>query len=109
MRIISQRHNLSVDFDSTPISVSYNHVLANVYGEDKVLGIYETDARAKEVFEDIHKAYSGMPMIFKNIEPAENIEEVLKKANLQVVYTVTEDRQTDIEYIDNGVYRMPEE
>ena len=50
-----------------------------------------------------------MPLILKNIEPAENIEEVLKKANLQVVYTVTEDRQTDIEYIDNGVYRMPAE
>ena len=107
MRIISQNKDLSIDFNHTPICVSYNHVCAIMDGQQKVIGKYETDARAKEVFEEIHIAYSGMPMIFKNIEPAENIEEVLKKANLQVVYTVTEDRQTDIEYIDNGVYRMP--
>ena len=109
MRIISQNKDLSIDFNHTPICVSYNHVCAIMDGQQKVIGKYETEERAKEVFEEIHIAYSGMPMIFKNIEPAENIEEVLKKANLQVVYTVTEDRQTDIEYIDNGVYRMPEE
>ena len=109
MRIISQNKDLSIDFNHTPICVSYNHVCAIMDGQQKVIGKYETDARAKEVFEEIHIAYSGMPMIFKNIEPAENIEEVLKKANLQVMYTVTEDRQTDIEYIDNGVYRMPAE
>ena len=107
MRIISQNKDLSIDFHHTPICVSYNHVCAIMDGQQKVIGKYETDERAKEVFEEIHIAYSGMPMILKNIEPAENIEEVLKKANLQVVYTVTEDRQTDIEYIDNGVYRMP--
>ena len=107
MRIISQNKDLSIDFNHTPICVSYNHVCAIMDGQQKVIGKYETDERAKEVFEEIHIAYSGMPMIFKNIEPAENIEEVLKKANLQVMYTVTEDRQTDIEYIDNGVYRMP--
>lgn len=108
MRIISQNKDLSIDFNHTPICVSYNHVCAIMDGQQKVIGKYKTDARAKEVFEEIHIAYSGMPMIFKNIEPAENIEEVLKKANLQVVYTVTEDRQTDIEFIDNGVYRMPQ-
>ena len=107
MRILSQNKDLSIDFNHTPICVSYNHVCAIMDGQQKVIGKYETEERAKEVFEEIHIAYSGMPMIFKNIEPAENIEEVLKKANLQVVYTVTEDRQTDIEYIDNGVYRMP--
>ena len=107
MRIISQNKDLSIDFNHTPICVSYNHVCAIMDGQQKVIGKYETEERAKEVFEEMHIAYSGMPMIFKNIEPAENIEEVLKKANLQVVYTVTEDRQTDIEYIDNGVYRMP--
>ena len=107
MRILSQNKDLSIDFHHTPICVSYNHVCAIMDGQQKVIGKYETEERAKEVFEEIHIAYSGVLMICKNIEPAENIEEVLKKANLQVVYTVTEDRQTDIEYIDNGVYRMP--
>ena len=107
MRIISQNKDLSIDFNHTPICVSYNHVCAIMDGQQKVIGKYETEERAKEVFEEIHIVYSGMPMIFKNIEPVENIEEVLKKANLQVMYTVTEDKQTDIEYIDNGVYRMP--
>lgn len=109
MRIISQRKDLSIDFDRTPICVSYNHVCAIMDGQQKVIGNYKTEERAKEVFEDIHKAYSGMPMIFKNIEPAENIEEVLKKANLQVMCTVTADRQQDMEYINNGIYYMPAE
>ena len=109
MRIISQNKDLSIDFNHTPICVSYNHVCAIMDGQQKVIGKYETEERAKEVFEEIHIAYSGMHIIFKNIEPAENIEEVLKKANLQVLYTVTADRQPDMEYIDNGIYIMPEE
>ena len=108
MRIISQRHNLSVDFDHTTISVSYNHMLANVYGEDKVLGIYKTDARANEVFEDIHKAYSGMPIVLNNVEITDDVKDFLQNSCINAIMTRTADKSS-IEYINNGIYTMPAE
>lgn len=58
MRIISQKRDLSIDFDRTPIYVNDNHVLALVEGKERVIGQYETPERAAEVFKRIHNPYS---------------------------------------------------
>lgn len=65
MRIISQRRDLSVDFESTPISVNYNHILAIIGDKERVIGEYSTQERAMEVLQNIHETYSGLPVIFK--------------------------------------------
>ena len=51
MRIISQRRDLSVDFESTPIYVNYNHILAIIGDKERVIGEYSTQERAMEVFQ----------------------------------------------------------
>ena len=107
MRIISQNNDLSIDFNHTPICVSYNHVCAIMDGQQKVIGQYETDARAKEVFEDIHKAYSGEPV--KVTELDDDSYETLLKYIVDGTPITTTTKDSSIQYINNGIYIMPAE
>lgn len=104
MRIISQTKDLSIDFDHTPICVSYNHVCAIIDGQQKVIGQYETDKRAQEVFNDIHKAYSGEPVKITELD-----ESAYKTLLNSIVDPMPIKIDSSVEYINNGIYIMPEE
>ena len=104
MRIISQAKDLSIDFDHTPICVSYNHVCAIIDGQQKVIGQYETDKRAQEVFNDIHKAYSGEPVKITELD-----ESAYKTLLNSIVDPMPIKIDSSVEYSNNGIYIMPEE
>ena len=107
MRIISQNKDLSIDFNHTPICVSYNHVCAIIDGQQKVIGQYETDKRAQEVFNDIHKAYSGEPV--KVTELDDDSYEKLLKYIVDGTPIITTTKDSSVQYINNGIYIMPAE
>ena len=107
MRIISQNKDLSIDFNHTPICVSYNHVCAIIDGQQKVIGQYETDKRAQEVFNDIHKAYSGDYV--KVTEPDDDSYEKLLKYIVDGTPITTTTKDSSVQYINNGIYIMPAE
>lgn len=65
MRIISQKRDLSVDFESMPIAVKYNHLLALIGYKECVISEYNTQERAMEAFQNIYETYSELPAIFK--------------------------------------------
>ena len=104
MRIISQNKDLSIDFNHTPICVSYNHVCAIMDGQQKVIGKYETEERAKEVFEDIHKKYSGEPVKITELD-----ESAYKTLLNSIVDPMPIKIDSSVEYSNNGIYIMPEE
>lgn len=107
MRIISQTKDLSIDFDHTPICVSYNHVCAIIDGQQKVIGQYKTDKRAQEVFEEIHKAYSGD--YGEPVKITELDESAYKTLLNSIVDPMPIKIDSSVEYINNGIYIMPEE
>ena len=76
-------------------------------GQQKVIGQYETDARAKEVFEDIHKAYSGEPV--KVTELDDDSYEKLLKYIVDGTPITTTTKDSSVQYINNGIYIMPAE
>lgn len=69
MRIINQRKNRSVNFDRVEIHIDDTRIFAVGNQKDSFLGEYDTEERAREVFEEMHKAYTG----------ALEIEEEMKK------------------------------
>ena len=107
MRIISQNKDLSIDFNHTPICVSYNHVCAIMDGQQKVIGKYNTEERAKEVFEEIHIAYSGEPV--KVTELDDDSYEKLLKYIVDGTPITTTTKDSSVQYINNGIYIMPAE
>ena len=108
MRVVSQKRDYSFDFDRTVFWTQYNVIYAKIGIDSIAIGQYESDQRAAEVFEEMHKAYSDMPLIFQNVNPSENFEQVIKEMNHNAIITVLPDEPMKVEQINNLVYYMPE-
>lgn len=110
MRVVSQNRDCSLDFNQTIFWRQQNYIYVQVGAESIAIGEYETSERAAEVFEDMHKAYSGMPVLFQNVEITEDLQQKLKEWKLEANCIVAnlKDAPQKIEQIGNSVYYMPE-
>lgn len=71
------------------------------------LGYYKTEERAKEVLQEIIKAYKGKCLIqFQGNLQNEKIEELNKKYENDAIYY---DLKTEIKQVTNSIYVMPKE
>lgn len=108
MRVVSQNSGFSFDFDRTIFWMQDNIIYAKAGTENIVVGKYETEDRAAEVFVDMHKAYSDMPLIFQNVQTSEEVEQMLKEMRHKWIKTILPDEPSKIEQINNSVYYIPE-
>ena len=109
MRLISQRKNFSFDFDRTVFWRQSDVIYAKIGGESIAIGKYQSDERAAEVFEDMHKAYSGLPLLFQNVDISEDLQQKLKEWGTNCIVAKLPDASQKVEQIGNAVYYMPEE
>lgn len=107
MRIINQRRDRSVNFDNVEIYVDDTGIFA-VRDHKILLGEYDTEKRASEVFEEIHKFYVGENVLFmNNVAFEESAQEELKNIDIKTILTAT-DSSPKVEFISgNSVYYMP--
>lgn len=110
MRVISQDRCYSYDFDRTMFWKQDGVICAHIAGDtrDRVIGSYKSSERAAEVFEDMHKTYSGMPILFQNVEISEDLSEKLGDWETNCIITRLPGENPKIEQIENSVYYMPE-
>ena len=109
MRVISQSRNFSFDFDRTVFWRQSDVIYAKIGGESIAIGKYQSDERAAEVFEDMHRAYSGLPLLFQNVEILEDLRQKLKECGANCIVAKLPDESQKVEQIGNAVYYMPEE
>lgn len=109
MRVISQSRNFSFDFDRTVFWRQSDVIYAKIGGESIAIGKYQSDERAAEVFEDMHRAYSSLPILFQNIEISEDLKQKLKEWKISCIVAKLPDTSQKVEQIGNAVYYMPEE
>jgi len=107
MRIINQRRDRSLNFDNVEIYIDDTRIFAE---EDRkiLLGEYNTEERASEVFEEVHKFYVGENVLFmNNVEFDKTGLEELKNIDMRAILTKT-DSPPKVEFISgNSVYYMP--
>ncbi len=106
MRVVSQSRRYSVDFDRSIFLTQDNIIYAKIGNDNIVFGKYESEERAAEVFEDMHKAYSPYRLIY-NIVPVEQIQTSVDLKN----FMVPQIEKADIDCTalsDSIVYYMPE-
>ena len=110
MRVISQDRCYSYDFDSTMFLKQDGVICAHISGDtrDRVIGSYKSSERAAEVFADMHKSYSGMPILVQNVEISEDLSEKLGEWETNCIITRLPGENPKIEQIGNLVYYMPE-
>ena len=109
MRVVSQDRKLSFDFDRCEIWVQDKCIFRRIDGDSHVIGKYESDERAAEVFEDIHKYCTGDIYMFKNVEFKEDFKDTLERMKRNAMYSRYDSYGPEIKRLINGVFYMPEE
>ena len=109
MRVISQSRNFSFDFDRTVFWTQYNIIYAKIGTESIAIGQYESEERAAEVFEDMHKALCGETVLFQNVEMPDDFQKKLEDWRVNAVILNIPNSESKIEKIGNHVYFMPKE
>ena len=107
MRVISQDRSYSLDFDRTVFWTQYNVIYAKIGIDSVAIGKYESSERTAEVFENMHKTYSGM-LLFQNVEISEDLSEKLGDWETNCIIARLPSESQKIEQIGNSVYYMPE-
>ena len=108
MRVVSQNKNYSFDFDRTVFWTQYNVIYAKIGVDSIAIGQYESDERAEEVFDDMHKAYSPYGLIYDNITE-EQIQAFIGSKNVRCNVINMENIDCAVTTFDSVVYYMPKE
>lgn len=111
MRIISQNRNVSIEFDNVILKIcNVSLIYAYPYANNSdviVLGKYESQERAREVFKDIHNAYAPVGIITTNLKE-EQTKPFIGSANLNMPVIKMDELDTGITTYNEIVYYMPE-
>lgn len=68
MRVVSQSKDVSLDFDRAVFTANHGMITAMVDGKTFTIGTYANLGREKEVFSDMHKAFSAFQVISTNMD-----------------------------------------
>lgn len=109
MRIVSQNRNLSIEFEQCEIWMQRNVIYRRV-GQDSIpIGVYATEKRTSEVFEDIHKAYAPVYSISDKLTEEEIKAMIMPSRNVSAVNILNAGPEMYLTTYDNYVYYMPKE
>lgn len=121
MRLISQDGTIDIPYENVMLEESY----VGIYGDGlaiwdieayfalqerhKCIALYSSEEKAKKAMEMLRETYIGMPIVMQNVDVSEDMTkkfETLKKCGVVVR---TEDQPSKVEYINNTVFRFPED
>ena len=109
MRVVSQKRNYSIDFDRTVFWVQLEVIYAKIGTESIAIGQYESDKRAAEVFEDMHKAYAPVYSISDGLTDEQIAAMIIPSSNIEAKNIVNSGSDICLTTFDNYVYYMPGE
>ena len=110
MRILSQDGRISLNFENAILFVDSNSILAmnEKCGKKFLLGIYESEKRASEVFADIHNAYAPVYSISSGFSEKEVREICIQSENIVAKNVIGIPYDSSITTYSEYIYMMPE-
>lgn len=117
MRVISQDGTFDIPYEMVVIQRFRNAIYflnRNLTGvEDLIndisLAEYATEEKAVKAMQMLRETYIGMPIVMQNVDVSEDMAkkfETLKKCGVLVR---TDNQPSKVEYINNAVFRFPED
>ncbi len=70
---------------------------------------YSIQEKAMKAMEMLRSSYTGMPVVFQNIEPSEKFRELLEITKTNGIITITDDKKSKIEYVNNVIFQFPKD
>lgn len=119
MRIISQDGTLDIPYEQVIIQrfrceiyfLNKNLTGVEQLCGDMVIAKYSTEEKAEKAIEMLRIAYIGSIAMFQNVEPTEEVNEVFKKCNTQVIYASLDNQPSEIKFKNhqNFYFQFPTE
>ena len=117
MRVISQDGMQDIPYKKFVFSITKdNRIVATIGCTDPPTELYMSSVakysiqeKAMKAMEMLRSAYTGMPVVFQNIEPSEKFRELLEITKTNGIITITDDKKSKIEYVNNVIFQFPKD
>ena len=102
MRIISQNGAIDVPYEMSAIRNDDNLIIlcmAGETGKGSVIARYSTSEKAEKAMEMLHRAYTGMPVVFQNVELGDDVKRcllTLERMELSYIHLKIQNRKLSI-------------
>ena len=117
MRVISQDGMQDIPYKKFVFSITKdNRIVATIGCTAPPIELYMSSVakysiqeKAMKAMEMLRSAYTGMPVVFQNIEPSEKFRELLEITKTNGIITITDDKKSKIEYVNNVIFQFPKD
>ena len=119
MRIISQDGTIDMPYDSVIIQrfgreiyfLNKNLIGVEQLVSDMDIATYSTEEKAKKAMEMLRKAYVGSIVMFQNVEPTDELKEMLKIHGIEAIYAILDNQPQEIKFENhqNFYFQFPTE
>lgn len=113
MRVISQDGTIDIPYELSAIWISEKYgysVKANIPNDEAVLlGMYSSREKALRSMEMLRETYISMPIVMQNVDVSEDMAKEFERLKKCGVVVRAEDQPSKVEYINNAVFRFPED
>ena len=126
MRVISQNGRIDIPYDSFSLSMSCAKIASGKVEDRNVFSIvchnlsspngtklaeYSTEEKAKKAMEMLRKAYVGSIVMFQNVEPTDELKEMLKIHGIETIYAILDNQPQEIKFENhqNFYFQFPTE
>lgn len=113
MRILSQ-DGIKFDIEYENCHLVVNEKCCEIEAETSnpnftpVMASYSSIEKCRKAMEMLRKAYTGLPIIMRNVDIADDFAEMLKEWKKQwIVYRTENDEPSKIEVVNNGYFQFP--
>ena len=119
MRVISQDGTIDIPYDSVIIQrfgreiyfLNKNLIGVEQLVSDMDIATYSTEEKAKKAMEMLRKAYVGSIVMFQNVEPTDELKEMLKIHGIETIYAILDNQPQEIKFENhqNFYFQFPTE
>ena len=120
MRVISQDGTIDIPYELSAVTIGHKVDLSkfNINIRSKLLderpcivATYSTEEKAKKAMEMLRKAYAGNVVMFQNVEPTDELKEMLKIHGIEAIYAILDNQPQEIKFENhqNFYFQFPTE
>lgn len=117
MRVISQDGMQDIPYEKFVFSITKDNRIVATIGCTapptemymSTIAKYSTREKAMKAMEMLRSAYTGMPIVFQNIEPSEDIKRMFERIKMNGIIAITDDKKSKIEYVNNMIFQFPKD
>lgn len=115
MRVISQDGMQDIPYEKFVFSITKDNRIVATIGCTappaelymSSVAKYSTQEKAVKAMGMMRSAYAGMPVIFQNVEPSEDVEKMFERTKMNGIVAITDDKKSKIEYVNNVIFQFP--